>query len=294
MSTSSSAFRTREVAAGAGTVHVVEAGDPGGEPFLFLHGWPESWRSWERVLTHASADGVRAIAIDLPGIGGSVTAATDGTAKALAGVVHEVLAELEVERPTIVGHDAGGLVAYAYMREYPEATGRIVLLSIVIPGLEPWHQVLANPYVWHFAFHAIPGLPEQLVAGREHEYFGWFYDALAHNAAGLTPEVREAHVAAYREPGALEAGFDLYRALRRDEADNTTEAAIRSTSVPLLYLRGDHEPGDLASYVRGFHNAGVRRVRTGLVDRAGHFGPEESPESLWRLVHEFAIEAAPA
>ena len=53
---------------GDGTLHVVEAGDPHGRPYLFLHGWPESWRTWSDVMTLAAPD-ARAIAIDLPGVG---------------------------------------------------------------------------------------------------------------------------------------------------------------------------------------------------------------------------------
>ncbi|HEY6698658.1 MAG TPA: hypothetical protein VIZ67_10555 [Acidimicrobiales bacterium] len=48
MTASKDGFRHRNVAVGDALLHVVEAGDPGGVPFLFLHGWPESWQSWRR------------------------------------------------------------------------------------------------------------------------------------------------------------------------------------------------------------------------------------------------------
>ena len=40
-------------------------------------------------------------------------------------------------------------------------------MNTVVPGLGPWEDLLANPRVWHFALHQIPGLPETLVSGRE-------------------------------------------------------------------------------------------------------------------------------
>jgi len=63
-------FRHTQVAVAGSSLHVIEAGDPEASPFLFLHGWPESWQSWRQIMTMASSQ-VRAIAIDLPGNGDS-------------------------------------------------------------------------------------------------------------------------------------------------------------------------------------------------------------------------------
>ena len=65
----------------------------------------------------------------------------------------------------IVGHDIGGMIAYAYLRHYRDAAG-VVIIDAAIPGLDPWDDVIRNPYLWHFAFHAIPALPELLAQDR--------------------------------------------------------------------------------------------------------------------------------
>jgi pimeloyl-ACP methyl ester carboxylesterase len=49
-------FRHRNVAVADSLLHV-EAGDPNGLPFLFLHGWPESWQTWQQVMTVAARAG---------------------------------------------------------------------------------------------------------------------------------------------------------------------------------------------------------------------------------------------
>jgi pimeloyl-ACP methyl ester carboxylesterase len=46
----------------------VDAGDPDGIPVLLLHGWTDSWRSFETVLGHVPAD-IRAIAVTQRGHG---------------------------------------------------------------------------------------------------------------------------------------------------------------------------------------------------------------------------------
>ena len=84
--------RHHQVTVGEHRVHVAETGDPGGPPFLFLHGWPESWRAWDSVLALAGEQG-RALAIDLPGVGES-TEPSDGTTGDLARIVQEVAVAL--------------------------------------------------------------------------------------------------------------------------------------------------------------------------------------------------------
>jgi len=110
-------LRHRQVYVDGSSVHVVEAGDPAAAPVVFLHGWPESWRSWLPVMERAGEQ-VRAIAMDLPGVGESTGAATDGSKRELARVVHSVIGALDLDDVTLVGHDVGGMVAYSYLRAH--------------------------------------------------------------------------------------------------------------------------------------------------------------------------------
>ncbi|MBD2894521.1 Soluble epoxide hydrolase [Actinomadura sp. RB99] len=264
-------------------LHVAESGDPRGRPFLFLHGWPESWRTWTGVMAAAPSD-ARLIAIDLPGVGASTGAVDGGSKRALASLVHGLVERLGLADLTLVGHDAGGMIAYAYLRHY--AAARVVIMNTVIPGLDPWDDVLRDPRVWHFGLHAVPALPEALVRGREREYFDYFYDVLSADPSRITPESRAAHAAAYGTGAALTAGFDLYRALAQDAEDNTARTGPIST--PLLYLRGDREGGGTDAYARGFRAAGVRDLTTATIEDAGHFAQEEQPSQVWSRIASFA------
>jgi pimeloyl-ACP methyl ester carboxylesterase len=277
-------FRTRQVDVDGSSLHVVEAGDPDARPVLFLHGWPESWQSWRPVMALAAPD-VRAIAIDLPGIGASGPAPTGGSKRKLAAVVHRLVETLDLDDLTLVGHDAGGMVVYACLRQQHADLGRAVIMDVVTPGLDPWEDVRRNPYVWHFGMHAVPGLAEMLVQGHQADYFDYFYRAISAQPERITPELRAAHAAAYATDGQLTAGFEWYRAFTQDAEDN--RAGDPPTDTPLLYLRGDHESGDIATYVKSFGEAGVRSVRHGIVPESGHFAPEESPEAVWREISRF-------
>lgn len=277
-------LRHRQVDVDGSSIHVVEAGDPVAAPVVFLHGWPESWRSWLPVMERAG-ERVRAIALDLPGVGGSNGTATDGSKRELARVVHSVIGTLDLDDVTLVGHDAGGMVAYSYLRTHDDVA-RVVIMDVVVPGVDPWDEVLRNPYIWHFAFHSIPELPERLVQGCQAEYFDFFYGVLCADPAKVAAEARAAYFEAYSRASALTAGFNWYRTFPRDAAENG-ETLGHETTTPLLYLRGEHESGDIDAYIAGFRAAGVARVEQGIVPGAGHFAPEEAPEETWRLIAGF-------
>lgn len=265
-------------------IHVVSAGPRDAPPVVFLHGWPESWRTWQGVMELA-AESVRAVALDLPGVGGSTGASTDGTKTALAAAVHGVVDALGLRDVTLVGHDAGGMVTFAYLRAHPELRAAVIM-NTVVPGVDPWESVLRNPYIWHFGLHAVPDLPELLVRGRERPYFDYFYDVLSPSPAAVSVEARTAYAAAYASDGALRAGFGWYRAFPADAAANSTPMEV---STPLLYLRGEHEGGAIADYVAGFERSGVRDVSSAVIPGAGHFAPDSSPAEVWRRIANFAF-----
>jgi pimeloyl-ACP methyl ester carboxylesterase len=144
----------------------VEAGPFSAPTVLFLHGWPESWATFERVMS-ALGEQAHCLAIDLPGIGGSETPLASSDKRALATFVHGLVDMLDLRGVTLVGYDVGAQIVYAYLHEYPNELTGAILMNIVIPGVDPWSEVVRNPSIWHFAFHAIPELPETLVTGRQ-------------------------------------------------------------------------------------------------------------------------------
>jgi pimeloyl-ACP methyl ester carboxylesterase len=265
-------------------IHVVEHGAPDGPAVVFLHGWPQSWRSFERVM-HAAGDRFRSIALDLPGIGESHGALNDGRKTTIAHSVHQVIAKLELRNVTLVGHDVGGQVAFAYLMHHAQDLSGVVIMNVVIPGLAPWDKVIRNPRIWHFAFHAVPDLPEKLVSGREEQYFAFFFDALTRKRDAIDDRARRLYAAAYSSENSLRTGFDWYRAFEEDAKENVAFArGSRRVSTSVVYVRGSHEYGDIADYAQGLRDAGVGNLQTAVIPDCGHFAPEEAPEAVWALI----------
>lgn len=92
---------------------VVDTGPRDGEVLIFLHGFPESHRTWRHQIAHFS-EKYRCIALDQRGYRGSskpqeVEAYTPDK---LIGDVFQLADALEVENFTVVGHDWGGAIAW--------------------------------------------------------------------------------------------------------------------------------------------------------------------------------------
>jgi pimeloyl-ACP methyl ester carboxylesterase len=266
------------------SLHIVEAGRHFSESIIFLHGWPEDWMEWRNIISLANQTH-HVIALDLPGVGESSQSILNGEKAAIAEIVHQVVRTLGLTTYTIVGHDAGAMVSYAYLRKYFAELKAAVLISSVIPGIEPWSKVVANPYVWHFRFHSIPNLPETLVIGNQRAYFDYFFDTLIKDPLKISDSTRDHYVSAYSSSKALQTGFEWYRAFPKDAAANSKDIAAINT--PLLYLRGEFEGGDISEYVNGFQKAGITSVTSARIPGSGHFLPEENPEAVWANIERF-------
>jgi pimeloyl-ACP methyl ester carboxylesterase len=287
VNTESTAIRHRQVLVGDVSVHVAEAGPGEGPAYLLVHGWPESWRTWRELMLLAGRTS-RVVAVDLPGIGGSRRGSADGSKAAIARVLRGLVESLSLRDLTLVGHDIGGMVAYAYLRECTDLP-RAVIMDVPVPGVDPWDDFVREPFLWHFALHAVPGLPELLTEGKQEAYFGYFYDLLSAHQGIPSPACRAEQAAAYASPDALAAGFDWYRAFPADAEHNARAAGGAATATPLLSLRGSRERGASAErYADGFRRSGVTDVESVTVEGAGHFPQEESPEQTWAAISGFA------
>ncbi|MEU6998136.1 alpha/beta hydrolase [Nonomuraea sp. NPDC046570] len=119
-----SGVRHHTVPVGELDMHVAEQGE--GEPVLLLHGFPELWYSWRHQLPALAAAGFRAIAPDQRGYGETVLRAgepakiEDFDIEHLTGDVVGLLDALDIDQAMVVGHDFGGVVAWATALVHPE------------------------------------------------------------------------------------------------------------------------------------------------------------------------------
>jgi len=280
LATLGSGFVSGTLRANGTTLHYVRGGN--GPAVILLHGFPEDWYEYHRVMPLLSGH-FAVLAVDLRGIGDSDVTPNGYDAANLAEDVHQLMEQLHWENVYIVGHDIGGIVAYAFIRRYPETSRGLMLLDSPVPGLGPWDAVKADPLIWHIHFQQTPELPEQLIAGREAIYFRHFLQRDTFSDADVARYAR-----AYAAPEHLHALLEIYRAFPANEKFN---AAQRSAiSLPLVLAPGENSPLEklMSGFAEALRDHGCANVKIEVIKNSAHYVADEQPESVAQLIERYA------
>lgn len=256
-------------------IHYVIAGE--GDPVVLLPGWPQTWYQWRHVIPEL-AERYTVIAPDMRGMGDSSRPDGGYDKKTLAEDIHALVEDLGYTEVAVVGHDIGGMVAYAYASLYPDEVTRVAILEAPIPSDIFFQLPAFSPQggIWWFGLHALPDLPEALITGRERIYAEWFFQNLAVRPEVFTEADIDVYARAMSQPGALRAGFEYYRAFYQDIEDNRMFAA-QPLSMPVLAAGGAGATGML---IADMLQPLAEDVTPLVIEDSGHWIPEEQPDLL--------------
>lgn len=261
-------------------LHYVAAGD-GDRTVVLLHGFPQTWWEWRHVTPPLVDAGFRVIVPDYRGAGHSSRPDVGYDKRTMANDIHRLLREhLRIAEPVVVaGHDIGLMIAYAYAQAYRKDVSHLVIMDAPLPGTTVFDRLRSDPRVWHFAFHGARDVAEMLVAGRERQYLQYFFNVRIFDPSAISNEDFDVYTSAYSAPGAMRAGFEVYRAFDHDAADN--REALKQNgklTVPVLAVGGAISTS--GSLVEEMMKEVAEDV-TGLrVPRTAHWIPEENPTVL--------------
>lgn len=261
-------------------LHYVTAGT-GDRVIVLLHGFPQTWRAWSRVIPLLTKAGNRVIALDYRGAGESSRPLAGYNKRTMAADVRTLLKDhLHVDSPiTIVGHDIGLMVGYAYAEMFRESVSHLVVVDAPLPGTAVFDRLRKDPRVWHFAFHAARDIPEMLLAGRECQYLQAFFQARMFDPSAIDKDTFDAYVTAYSAPGAMRAGLELYRAFEQDAQENRAALAQNGKlRAPVLAIYG--EISNTGSGMREMMMEVAHDVTDLCVSNTAHWVPEENPEEF--------------
>jgi pimeloyl-ACP methyl ester carboxylesterase len=262
------------------TIHYVRGGK--GPAVLLIHGFPQDWSEFHAIMPRLAKQ-FTVIAVDLRGVGGSTATPGGYDAANMAEDVHQLAFALKLKRAYVVGHDIGGMVAYAFVRRYPEATRGAMILDMPLPGIEGWDEIQGDPSVWHVRFMQVPGLAERLVAGRQADYLGYFL-----NFGKFTPSEVARCLKAYATPAQLHAVFEMYRAFPANAQFNAAQRG--PNDVPLFLAAGDGSPFAklVPKIAQGLRANGSTHVETGLIPHSVHYVVADQPEVVADLIERYA------
>lgn len=194
-------------------MHVVALGPEQGRPVLLLHGFPEFWYSWRFQLPALAAAGYRVYAPDQRGYNSTGTTGPFDIATLVQDIVH-LQDALGIQCADIVGHDWGGVVAWAFAARHPERVRRLAVLNGPHPGayLAACRSSLSQcRKSWYVAFFQLPWLPEWALRRGNYAALRKVFAAVPGDR--MTAADVERYVEAMSRPGNLRAALCWYRAL---------------------------------------------------------------------------------
>ncbi len=258
-----------------------------GPVVVLLHGYAETSDSWA-PLAAALVKRYAVVVPDLRGIGRSSRPEGGYDKKTQAADIRAVVTGLGYDRASVVSHDIGIMVAYAYAARYPDKVERLVVMDAPIPGIAPWDEIVRNPALWHFSFRGPDA--ERLVQGRERIYLDRIWNAFSGDPGKPDEATRAYYAVQYAKPGAMRAGFAQFAAFSQDAEDNKIFQQTKLT-MPVLAVGGEKSFGATEAVV--MRNA-AKNVREAVVPGAGHWLMEENPAYTVRLIEDFLNDKLPA
>jgi pimeloyl-ACP methyl ester carboxylesterase len=264
-------------------LHYVEGGK--GEPLILIPGWPETWWSYHKVMPLLSSK-YRVIVVDLRGMGSSDKPPVGYDKKTMAKDVYELTQKLGYSSINICGHDIGAHVAFSFAANYPEATGKLIMLDTPHPD-ESMYQLPMLPipgliytYPWWLAFNQVKELPEVLLAGRMRLVIDWVFNALLRNANNITDFDKSAYSQSYDTPGGIRSSNSWYQAFTQDIQDIKTYPKI---NLPTIGIACDSNFEMLSGFLTKF----CTDFRMEKIEDSGHFLLSEQPLDVASCIKGF-------
>jgi pimeloyl-ACP methyl ester carboxylesterase len=264
-------------------LHVACAGDSGSEPLLMLHGWPQHWWTWRKLIGPLS-ERYRVLCPDLRGFGWSQAPRGHYLKVDLADDVIALADALGLGRFRLAGHDWGGFAGFHVCRKRPDRVSHYAAAGI--SHLWPrsdltarqrldlvrrlWYQfVIASPLLGRQVVQRVPALTRTVFA------------KAAARPGAFTPADVDSFTAQWAERDRARAAVAVYRSFLTRELPELARGAYRDEVVatPTVILVGAKDPVITVDALTG---AGGNLPNLELRELAGvgHFVPEEAPEEM--------------
>ena len=267
-------------------IHVAESGPRGSAepPILLLHGWPQHWYMWRRVIGALRGD-FRLIAPDLRGFGWSEAPGRGYDGETFAVDQVALLDALGIERAFVVGHDWGGWTAMLLGLTHPDRVERMMVLNAPHPWPHITPRLVAEGWrSWYTWVIATPGL------GRWVQQQGWIAKNIL-SRGNVGAPFADAEIGAYmdsfRERSRALAVSHLYRYYQRAFREGLTGRwRDHRLTVPTRVLFGERDRYVSPRLLPGYEPY-ADDMEVELVPDSGHFVVDEKPDLVVERARQF-------
>jgi pimeloyl-ACP methyl ester carboxylesterase len=249
-----------------------------GRPVVLLHGFPDSGRLWRHQVPALAGAGFRVIVPDLRGYGRSdkPEPVDSYSIPVLAGDIMAILAELEIGKAHVVGHDWGAGLAWALASFVPGSVDHLVVLSVGNP-VTFLRTLEQRQKSWYMLLFQFPGIAER-----------WLTDDNWANLRswGRHPDTDQV-IAELEANGSLTPGLNYYRANVGPEAWAGPPPQLPPVQAPTmgLWSTGDFALGEVQMTDSAQNVAGPWRYER--LDGPGHWMQLEAPDQVNALLLDF-------
>ncbi|TDB55418.1 alpha/beta hydrolase [Bacillus sp. CBEL-1] len=277
-------------------LHYVTKGE--GELMLFLHGFPYFWYNWHHQLEEFSKD-YRVVAVDMRGYNLS-DKPEDVSAYKMPILMEDVRQLIEAfgeKTCTLVAHDWGGAIAWAFAYTYPEYVKRLIMFDAPHPYTFR-RELSENP-----AQRQASSYMEKFQQPDSHDYFlandceklKQLLIAPGLEKGYLSNEDAEKYMKAWQQPKALKSMLHYYRAAGFYPFEESVKKPLNLPHTmfesPTLILWGNADSAFENSNLDGIEEY-VRDVTIHRFDGVGHAPQHEKPKEVNRLIREFLTKTS--
>ncbi|HMQ07373.1 MAG TPA: alpha/beta hydrolase [Saprospiraceae bacterium] len=283
-------MESRYIQANGLTFHVKESGE--GPLLLLLHGFPEFWHSWHKVIPLLNSD-FKVIAVDMRGYGRSDKPrfVRDYHYKTLAADIAGIIDAFNVNQAIVVGHDWGAGVAWSFASLYPGMVEKLIIINCPPPSLlfksliTRWQQFKMS---WYILFFQLPFIPEWWMNKNRKSFFWGILRGSSVKKEVFTKEIISEYEKSFTGQSDFRGPAHYYRAAARA----LREKEYRTTplySVETLVIWGMQDkamgPWFLDDLPRYFTN----KFKIERLQNCSHWVQHEEPEITAQLIRDFVL-----
>lgn len=280
------------------------SGPAAGAPVVLLHGWPDSVRTWDRILPPLHAAGFRTYIPHLRGSGPTrfrdADALRSGQLSALGEDLLDVADALGLQRFAVVGHDWGARAAYIASCLAPERISHCIALSVGW-GTNDADQALSLRQIQNYWYHWYMSLDRGAALVRDERLALTRYIWTIWNPNWqIAEEEFEATARHFDNPDWADVVVHSYRVrwglATRDPRYDASEARVRAApqiDVPTLVIHGGADPVNDPSTSEGKESYFSRRYERVVLERVGHFPQREAAGAVAARTLDFLSNKEP-
>ena len=257
-------------------LHTIIAGS--GEPLVLLHGFPEFWYCWSKVIPLLKDD-FKLIIPDMRGynLSDKPKGIENYKVEILIEDIKGLIERLELGKFNLAGHDWGGAVAWIFAEKYPELLNKMIILN------SPHHKIFSQKLrtdkdqqkasFYIFEFYKPKG--EQFIIENDFEQLRKFVFTKSFSALD-----KEKYIEAWSQTGAIEGGVNYYR------ANSNFEDWTGIIEVPTLVLWGMKDLFLTPKLLDGLPNY-VKNLKIEINEESSHWITHDDPEFVSTKIREF-------